>query len=228
VLDTALAAGFQSHEVFTRAFRRHFGRTPANYRSVAFAGASADTRTRHAAFIDAAGPCVALFHLSINPTRRRVTMPTLSIERREITAQPILFVRLRPGRHELSSAIGEGLGKAFPYSQSAGLAVAGRPFTRYLSTGPGLYSIEVGMPIASAGPGKGDVEAGSLPGGPVAVAVHAGSYDQLVETYAALQRWIEANGFRIGGPPWESYLTDPAEFPDPADWRTEVYWPLEK
>jgi hypothetical protein len=34
-------------------------------------------------------------------------MPTLSIERREITAQPILFVRLRPGRHELSPAIGE-------------------------------------------------------------------------------------------------------------------------
>ncbi len=26
--------------------------------------------------------------------------------------------------------------------------------------------------------------------------------------------------------PWESYVTDPAQHPDPADWRTEVYWPL--
>ncbi len=23
-------------------------------------------------------------------------------------------------------------------------------------------------------------------------------------------------------------VTDPAQHPDPADWRTEVYWPLEK
>ena len=40
IVDVALAAGFSSHEVFTRAFRRHFGRTPAAYRSTALAGAS--------------------------------------------------------------------------------------------------------------------------------------------------------------------------------------------
>ena len=84
------------------------------------------------------------------------------------------------------------------------------------------------MPVATAASGEGDVVAGSLSGGPVAVAMHGGPYDQLTETYAALERWIESNGFRIGGAPWESYLTDPADLPDPAEWRTEVYWPLEK
>jgi effector-binding domain-containing protein len=155
-------------------------------------------------------------------------MPVLSIDRRELTPQPVLIVRLRPARHELPQAIGEGLGKAFPYSQKAGLPVVGRPFTRYLSTGPGLFDIEVGMPVASTGPGEGDVEARILPGGAVAVALHGGPYDQLSETYAALERWIEANGFRAGVAPWESYITDPADFPDPAEWRTEVYWPLAK
>jgi effector-binding domain-containing protein len=155
-------------------------------------------------------------------------MPTLSIERRDIPSQHVMFVRMRVGRHELSTAIGEGLGKAFPYAMRLGLAIAGRPLTRYLSTGPGLYEIEVGMPVSPAGPGEGDIQAGSLPGGPVAVAVHAGPYDQLTETYAALERWIEASGCRTGGAPWESYITDPADHPDPADWRTEVYWPLEK
>jgi hypothetical protein len=29
-----------------------------------------------------------------------------------------------------------------------------------------------------------------------------------------------------GGAPWESYVTDPADFPNPDDWRTEIYWPL--
>jgi AraC family transcriptional regulator len=227
ILDVALAVGFNSHEVFTRAFRRHFGVTPGRYRAAALTGASAETRHRHLALVQTSGPCVGLFHVRTS-SPRRFSMPTLSIERRDIPSQPFMFVRMRVGRSELSTAIGEGLGKAFPYAMRIGLAIAGRPLTRYLSTGPGLYEIEVGVPVSPAGPGEGDVQAGSLPGGPVAVAVHAGPYDQLTETYAALERWIEANGFRIGSAPWESYITDPADHPDPADWRTEVYWPLEK
>ena len=227
VLDVAVGAGFNSHEVFTRAFRRYFGVTPMAYRAHALAGASAAIRRRHVALVHTSGPCFGLYHVPAS-SRRRSSMPTLSIERREIAAQNILFVRLRAGRHEIANAIGEGLGKAFPYSQRLGLAIAGRPFTRYLSTGPGLFSIEVGMPVATAPQGEGVVETGTLPAGPVAVATHAGPYDQLSETYAALERWIESNGYRIGGAPWESYITDPADHPDPADWRTEVYWPLEK
>jgi effector-binding domain-containing protein len=41
------------------------------------------------------------------------------------------------------------------------------------------------------------------------------------------ERWMEAQGFRAAGAPWEAYLTDPAEHPDPADWRTEICWPIE-
>jgi AraC family transcriptional regulator len=227
ILDVAIAVGFNSHEVFTRAFRRHFGVTPASYRARALEGASAETRSRHVALVQTSGPCFGLFHVPTSSSGRP-SMPTLSIERREIAPQHILFVRLRVARHELSSAIGEGLGQAFPYSQRVGVAIAGRPFTRYQSTGPGLYRIEVGMPVATATSGESRVESGTLPGGPVAVAMHAGPYDTLTETYAALERWIEANGYRTGGAPWESYITDPADLPDPADWRTEVYWPLEQ
>lgn len=153
-------------------------------------------------------------------------MPTVSIARQEIAAQPVLFVRLRTARHELPAAIAAGVGTSYAHAQKAGLALAGQPFTRYLSTGPGLLSIEVGLPLAAAGRGEGDVDSGELPGGSVVVGLHAGPYDQLPETYAAVERWIEANGVRIAGPPWESYVTDPADHPDPADWRTAVYWPI--
>ena len=30
-----------------------------------------------------------------------------------------------------------------------------------------------------------------------------------------------------GDGPWEVYLADPGRVPDPADWLTEVVWPLE-
>jgi AraC family transcriptional regulator len=226
ICDVAFAAGFASHEVFSRAFRRHFGQSPSRYRATALHGVSPDDRVRHRSLIDSAGPCVGVFHTTIYSSHRRHTMPTLSIERRELAEQPILSVRSRAGRHEIANAIAEGLGKAFPYTQKNGLALAGRPFARYHSTGPGLFDMEVGIPLSAPATGEGDVKAGVLPGGLTAVAVHAGPYDQLSETYAALERWIEANGLRIAGAPWESYITDPMDHPDPADWRTEVYWPV--
>jgi AraC family transcriptional regulator len=228
ICDIALASGFVSHEVFTRAFRRHFGQTPTSYRTAALRGAPKEVRARHQALTDSTGPCLGLYHTTIHTSPRRLTMPTLSIERRELAEQPVLFVRMRVGRHELSTAIREGVGKAYPYCQKNGFALAGHPFTRYLSTGPGLYEIEVGMPLVAAAPGEGDVVAGALPAGPAAVAVHAGPYDQLAETYAALERWIESNGLRASGAPWEYYVTDPGTYPDPAEWRTEVFWPIAK
>jgi AraC family transcriptional regulator len=153
-------------------------------------------------------------------------MPTLSIERRDLSPQPFLFVRAKAGRHEIPKAIAESLGKAFPYVMQQGLPIAGRPTARYLTTGPGLFDMQIGVPVATAAPGQGDVQAGELPGGAIAVAVHAGSYDSLSETYVAMERWMDANGYRPGPGPWESYVTDPGDFPDVKDWRTEVYWPI--
>ena len=37
---------------------------------------------------------------------------------------------------------------------------------------------------------------------------------------------MESNGVPAAGAPWESYITDPAEYPDPKDWKTEVCWPF--
>ena len=228
VLAIALDAGFKSHEVFTRAFGRRFGRTPIAYRASALGDASEEVRKRHTALVESSGPCIGLYHLRIHSPSRRTPMSMLSIERRELTAQPFLFVQAKVARSEISKAIGDGLGKAFPYALQTGAPIAGRPTARYFTSGPGLIEMQIGVPTAVAALGNGDVQAGELPGGPIAVAVHAGSYDHLGDTYAAMERWMAANGYRPGGAPWESYVTDPGEFPDVNDWRTEVYWPLEQ
>jgi AraC family transcriptional regulator len=226
VLEVALDAGFNSHEVFTRAFSRHFGVTPTAYRASALRDASAAVRVQHTSLVESAGPCIGLYHLRINSPSRRAHMPTLSIERRQIPAQHFLFVQSKVARSEIAKAIAEGLGKVFPYAMKAGVPLAGPPTARYLTSGPGLLEIQVGVPIASASPGMGDVQAGELPGGPFVVAVHAGAYEQLGDTYAAIERWMDANGCRGADAPWESYVTDPGDVPDVKDWRTEIYWPL--
>jgi AraC family transcriptional regulator len=70
------------------------------------------------------------------------------------------------------------------------------------------------------------MQPGTLAAGPVAFAVHMGPYDQLSQTNVAIEQWIEEQGYSVGGAPWESYVTDPGETPNPTDWRTEIFWPL--
>jgi AraC family transcriptional regulator len=236
VVDVALDSGFTSHEVFTRAFTRRFGRSPERYRAVSRSTATAEVRARHAEITETSGPCLTLYHLSLDqpvpcragrePRHRSPIMSTPTIERQELQPQPALVVKRRIARAEIAATIAEGLGKTFPYALQNGLAIAGRPFARYSDIGPGLMTIEVGTPLAAPAAGVGDIEAITLPGGPAAVAVHMGPYDKLQETYAAIERWMQLQGVRAGGSPWESYITDPAEHPDPANWRTDVFWPI--
>lgn len=226
ILNVALAAGFASPEVFTRAFRRRFGRTPRQYRATTPQHPPGVINARHRTFTAAIGPCIRLYHLPRRPLIRKSTMPTISVIRQQYPGQPILLIRRRIARPELQGMLAECFGKLFGHGHTAGLPVAGWPVARYLSVGPGLWTVEAAMPVATATAGEGEMEAGTLPAGPVAVGVHAGPYEQLPETYAAIEKWMADNGVRAGGAPWESYVTDPGQHPDPKDWKTEVYWPL--
>jgi AraC-like DNA-binding protein len=103
---------------------------------------------------------------------------------------------------------------------AAGFVSHTRAFRRHLGRPPARYRSEAlagASPesrLAEAAPGEGDIEAGTLPGGVAAMAVHVGAYEGLPhQTHAAIERWIEANGANAGGPPWESYITDPGETP---------------
>jgi AraC family transcriptional regulator len=150
----------------------------------------------------------------------------LTIVRKEIPEQAVLLIRRRIARSELTGMLAECFGTLFAHGHTKGLPVAGWPLARYVSMGPGLWTVEAAMPLASPAPAAGEIQPGSLPAGPTAFAVHTGPYGQLPDTHATIERWIEAQGYQVAGPPWESYVTDPAQHPDPADWRTEVYWPL--
>jgi len=235
VLGIALACGFHSHEAFTRAFRREFGMTPRAYRARGFASrAGAADAALHAALTRHVGPCVGLFHVPLDDLARRSPM-SYAIERKDLAPQPVLVVRRRVKRSDIAATIGAVLPNIFQYAQQRGIALSGHPFTRYVEIGHGLLTIEPGMRVTGAGPAPSvaaPVPADSvvvedtLPGGSAATTVHAGPYETLQDAYAALETWIEAQGLTRAGAPWESYITDPGEYPDPKDWRTEVCWPV--
>ena len=150
-----------------------------------------------------------------------------SIATKQLPPQPVLVVRRRVKQSEIAQAIGEALPRVFAYAHSKAIPVAGPPFARYPEMGPGLMTLDIGVPVAaSTDLTDPEVKADTLPGGLTAVTTHAGSYEKLPEAVTALGQWIAQQGLTPAGGPWESYVTDPGEHPDPKDWRTEVFWPV--
>ena len=110
---------------------------------------------------------------------------TYAIKRKELSPQPVLAIRRRVKLSEIGSTLAEVLPRVFKHAQRTGATIAGQPFTRYIEWGPGLVTIEAGLPIVESGDkfddgesasdaaaGGSEIVADCLPGGPVASVTH--------------------------------------------------------
>jgi AraC family transcriptional regulator len=224
VAAVASSQGFATHEVFTRAFRRHFGVSPTQYRR-RWRRAPRSARRQQRELIDSVSPCVRLYGFRTTTTTRRTVVPLLSITRKDLVSMPFLFVRRQASPSEISTVLAECFSIVFSHCMTKGLEMAGFPLARYLVVGP-LTTVEAGVPLKAPTKPEGEMEYLELPGGPAVFAVHGGPYDQLGETHAAILRWLQEQKLRVAGPHWEWYVTDPGEHPNPADWRTHIFYPL--
>ncbi|MET0426422.1 MAG: AraC family transcriptional regulator [Actinoplanes sp.] len=224
---SAIAAdhGFASHEVFTRAFTRHHGHSPLRYRARGLHVAGRRAASVHASAVTSAAPCISLYHLRL--TERKIPVP-LQISVRAVPALHALVMRRRITRDEIAGALAECLPAVLGYAQQEGLAITGPPFARYPEVGMGALVIEGGVPIAEppATPLSDGIEALTIPAGRAAVAIHRGPYDSLPESYQEIEKWLRDQQLSAAGAPWETYLTDPGERPDPATWETEIVHPV--
>ncbi len=85
--------------------------------------------------------------------------------------------------------------------------------------------LEIGFPVTRDLPGRGDIQAGELPGGKVATCLYTGPYSDMELAYTALSRWMEENGYEPTGVAYEMYLSDPEETP-PDRHQTQIAFPL--
>ncbi len=67
------------------------------------------------------------------------------------------------------------------------------------------------------------VQLRTLPGGQMAATIHKGSYDDIINAYTAVGRWLEANGHSSGLPIREIYLSMGDDGNSPV---TEIQFPL--
>jgi DNA-binding transcriptional MerR regulator len=71
-----------------------------------------------------------------------------------------------------------------------------------------------------------DVTLGEVPAARVAVLVHIGGYDTIGDTYRTLGAWVARHAEHAGERVREWYVVGPTDADDPAEFRTEICWPI--
>ena len=227
ILDIALDCAFDSHEGFIRAFRRHFGISPRILRQRA-AGLTRQAAQRQGALIRSIGPCVRLYGIRVDH-HHQIEEPLMryEVQRQPFTGITLLCQERRCTHANLSKVLGECLPASFEYATSQGVAILGQPITRYIEWGPGVVTIQGGVPVPSGTTvDDGELKTVELLAGETAMTIHRGPYDGLAAGHAALETWILDHQLNATGPAFEIYVTDPGEVPDPADWITEIHIPI--
>jgi DNA-binding transcriptional MerR regulator len=127
--------------------------------------------------------------------------------------------------------LGWAFGRIGAVLATAGVAPAGTAAGLYApeiaEDGPQPVEALVPVPAPFALPtGELDVGFGEVPAARVAVLVHAGSYDDIGDTYRALGAWVARHAEPTGERIREWYVVGPSDTDDPSAWRTEIAWPI--
>ncbi len=223
VLEVALESGFESHEGFTRAFRRRFGASPKDFRKQTI---DPEEREPYASLVLQLGPCLRLYRVSLNEHSTRIHIMNYDITKQNIPAVHFLCQSERCAHADVAQTLGKLLPAAFELAMRKGLEMVGPPTAEYMEWGPGMVTLRAGVPVKEGAEGEGALEVVALPASAAAVTVHTGPYDGLGDAHAAIEQYLEAEGLTKRGAPREVYLTDPGGVPDPKDWKTQVLWPV--
>ena len=97
----------------------------------------------------------------------------------------------------------------------------------------GVEHVEAYLPVAAplalprgVGAGGSAVGLGEVPGGAVAVLVHAGDYDTIGDTYRTLGAWVARHARHAGDRVRERYVVGASDPVAPEAYRTEIAWPI--
>jgi effector-binding domain-containing protein len=143
----------------------------------------------------------------------------------ERSAQPVLSIRAHTAVQNLPQVLGQSYGAIAQYLGQMGQQPAGAPFVAYYNMDMQNLDIEIGFPVASQLPGKGEIAGNEIPGGKALTCLHVGPYDKSPAAYEAMQQWLQTNACEATGVAYEFYLNDPM-VTAPEALQTQIMFPL--
>ncbi|MCO7519463.1 MULTISPECIES: AraC family transcriptional regulator [unclassified Pseudomonas] len=208
VLEAALAAGFESPEAFSRAFRRAFGQAPGAFRR------QPDWQVWNSVF------AIPYFSRSI----------TMQVRIVEFAAVRLAALEHRGPPNQVSETVRRFIDWRTRSGQSpvASSRTFGIPFNNPDTTAPEDFRFavcgEIDQAVAANAQGVHEL---SLPAGRCAVVRHVGSPDHIGETiYPIYRDWLPDSGEELRDQPlFFHYLSIYPQTPL-EQWQTDIYVPL--
>lgn len=165
----------------------------------------------------------------------------LGVEYRTIAAAPAIGIRAQVHRSDVADWCARTFPRLGAELARAGSDPAGPAGATYDSVffeqdiGEVLAFVPVAhpVPVSAGGPdpgggsrNEGRIESLSLPDGRFAIAVHAGSFDEIDGSYGRLGSHVAEHDDPLPEPIREHYLVGPDRTPHPHEYRTEIWWPI--
>lgn len=149
----------------------------------------------------------------------------------EVVAQPVAAVRMVIPWGQLGEVLGSTFGEIAMHLAASEAPMAGAPVVLYYgmdatTNEEGNAELEIAIPVVAPILEGERVKNSTVPAGTAVTTIHMGPYHEISKAYQAIQAWLQEHGHQSAGSAWEVYMTDPESTPDPADYRTDVYWLL--
>jgi effector-binding domain-containing protein len=139
--------------------------------------------------------------------------------------QPVLSMRVRTAAANLPQEFGRVYGAIIQYLGEIGETTEGPAFGAYYNLDMENLDLEIGFIIPKAIPGKGEIQAGSIPGGRQVSYLYKGAYEEMEPVYNAMAEWMSEQGLEPTGVAYEFYYNSPAEVPV-SELLTKIMFPL--
>lgn len=150
-----------------------------------------------------------------------------TVKIKEVQAQPIVSIRTHAPDVAFGQVIPVALRELIAYAERTGVRRHDLPpvviHHQYTEEDA---DIEIGIPIERAVVGEERITSTIIPGSSVAYVIHIGPYHELEFVYPALAAWIQEHGYETDGPSREAFLNDWEHVANPAEYQTEVMWPI--
>jgi DNA-binding transcriptional MerR regulator len=164
--------------------------------------------------------------------QRKERVMIYDIRIQEVKQYPVAAIGMAIPWGQFDKVVGPGFQEIVNHLGGIGATITGTPLLLYrwpdaTTTGEGAEGeLEIAIPVATPILESDRVKNQVVPGGVVACTTHVGPYDEISGAFQAIQAWLQEFGHESAGICWEVYVTDPQSTPDPADYRTDVYWLL--
>ena len=135
-------------------------------------------------------------------------MASVAVSEEKVESRRLAAVRRQLTIAEIATAWRPALDQVWAFlREQPGLRTDGHNvFLYHHGTGPDApMQVDFGVEVTRTFDPVGEVLPTETPAGTVAVAVHVGPYDRLVQTHQAIHDWCRSSGRHIAGQSWEIY-----------------------